>query len=369
MSTRQLIGNVTAALGALALSIAVGEAALRTIVTLPLQRPEPEIRYRPHPVRRFTLLPAQAGYSYGAPATVDGRGFRMNAQEHARSAPGATTLIALGDSFTFGLGVRDEETWPARLETRLRERTGRPMSVVNAGTISYGVFQEADLLRSAGLQATPVMVVHGLYWNDFMNAEPPSAAAADVVTPDGYFTWDRQHGEGNPVRRGVSWLFSHSAFLFTLRQTVEQQYQDGSSSAYGRAFSRMIDRGLTSDEWAPIEKFYRDLKTLGDEHGFVTFSIIMPVNAIVGGSHAESHPFAIEARRRLDALAIPYLDAFTLWSQKGYGVKPFLPQGPDGHLNADGYSLIADAIAERLLSTPAMANALKADPGLRSRTR
>jgi lysophospholipase L1-like esterase len=167
----------------------------------------------------------------------------------------------------------------------------------------------------------------------------------------------------------MSWLFGHSAFLFTLRQTVQQQDQDGSSRAYARAFSRMVDRGLTSDEWAPIERFYRDLKALGDKHGFVTLSVIMPVNAVVGQSHAENHPFAVEARRRLDALGIPYLDAFTLWSKNGYGVKPFLPQGPDGHLNADGYRLIADAIAERLLSTPAMANALKADPELRSRAR
>jgi len=145
MRSRRMVGNVAVLAVAAGVSLAAGELVLRTFVSLPPRRVEPEVRYTPHAVRRFTLLPNQKAYSYGAAVTIDQRGFRTNGGTAGRY--GCPVVFALGDSFTFGLGVADEETWPARLERRLKDRIGGGTSVVNGGTISYGVFQELDLLR------------------------------------------------------------------------------------------------------------------------------------------------------------------------------------------------------------------------------
>ena len=49
-----------------------------------------------------------------------------------------TRLAVLGDSFTFGLGVRDDKIWPAILERRLREEFPQSnVGVINAGVNSY----------------------------------------------------------------------------------------------------------------------------------------------------------------------------------------------------------------------------------------
>lgn len=239
----------------------------------------------------------------------------------------------------------------------MRGQLGQPISVVNGGTISYGVFQELDVLRSAGVPLRPVVVVHGLYWNDFMNSEPPAPTEPVVVTDDGRLVWDQppvQAGVGRTIRATLA----KSALFFTLKQALGQFRQDGGSQ-YSRAYSAMLERGLTPEEWKPIEAFYRDLLALGNASGFATFVIIMPINDVVAKSDAHEHPYPREARRRLDALGIPYLDAFQLWSQAGHGVRPFLPQGVDAHLNAEGYRFLAEAAAARMLAAPQIAERLR----------
>lgn len=58
--------------------------------------------------------------------------------------PGEVRVLCLGDSVTFGLGVRDDETYPARLQEALRrspELAGRPVTVLNAGVPGWSVAQ------------------------------------------------------------------------------------------------------------------------------------------------------------------------------------------------------------------------------------
>ncbi len=359
MQLRRIAGNAAAVLIGLFVAVSLGELLLRQFVTLPMQRIEPEIRYRPHPARRFTLLPDQVANTYGAAASIDGRGFRMNGHDYAGRANSGARILALGDSFTFGLGVGNEETWPAQLEKTLRSDVGLPVSVINAGTISYGVFQELDLLRSSGLKTQPTIVVHGLYWNDFMNAAPPAPHSPSVLTADGYFVWDRPAGEENPIRRAASKVVSQSAFLYSLRQVVSQLGRREKSTDYALAFSNMVENGLTPSEWQYVEDFYLQLKSVGDEHEFQNFVVIMPVNGIVCRPGAKDQPYPAEARRRLEALEIPYLDAFSLWAEKGCNKRTFLPQGPDAHLNAAGYQLIAEALADHLLASPVTSAAIR----------
>ena len=140
---------------------------------------------------------------------------------------------------------------------------------------------------------------------------------------------------------------------------VLAQFQNFS---YAVAFDSLLERGLTQSEWKPIEDFYRELLELGRTHSFQTVVVLMPVKGLVCESGAANHPYPAEARRRLEALGIPYLDGFTLWAEHGCKERTFLPQGPDAHLNADGYRLIAGALAETILTTPALMEAMRQPP-------
>lgn len=346
---RRLLGNLAAMALATAVALAIGEALLRPFVTLPLPRTLPEVRYDAHPVRRFTLRPSQRAFTYGAPVAIDARGFREGGAPVPDAAP---RLLALGDSFTFGMGVTDEETWPARVQRELSAR-GRDVAVVNAGTISYGVFQQADLLRERGLAIRPVTVIHGLYWNDFMNAAAPSPGEASPVTPNGYFVWDRLEAQTDGLTGRARALASRSALLFSVRQAVSNVTADrAGTSAYGRAFERFVREGLTPDEWQPLEQFYRDLVSLGTTQGFGVLVVVMPISDLSARPGAAPHPYAVQAGERLRALGVPAVDALTLLRQDADAARYFLPQGADAHLNADGYARIAPAIAAALADDP-----------------
>jgi lysophospholipase L1-like esterase len=79
---------------------------------------------------------------------------------------GAFRILALGDSTTFGLGVNDDETWPAVLESLLREKTGRPVEVINAGVPGYTAFQGLRYLEDRGLSLAPDLVLATFGFND-----------------------------------------------------------------------------------------------------------------------------------------------------------------------------------------------------------
>jgi lysophospholipase L1-like esterase len=346
---KSLLANLILLGVVLLISLAAGEAVLRAFVRLPMKRILPEVKYASHPVRRFTLVPSQTAFTYGAPVRIDGLAFRSNGAESSGHGE-RVDVLALGDSFTFGLGVRDDETWPAQLQQKLSEASGRRFDVVNAGTISYGVFQELDLLKSSALATRPRVLVHALYWNDFMNASAPEPGAASVVDTNGYLAWDRLSRPRGGLRQMMSSAVSSSALLYTLRQAVSKERTNVPGSSYATAYARFLEEGLTPREWAPVEDFYRELKRLAAERDFRLLVAIMPVSDVaIHKRPAQGHAYATGARDLLRRLDIPYVDAFQLLDAQSDVPKYFLPEAADAHLNPGGYRLVADALAKALL--------------------
>ena len=334
---RSLLGSVALTLVSAALASGAAEAILREISGAPLVRRLPEVRYDPHPVRRFTLRPSQNAFTFGAPATVGLDGFRFH------GAPGreGSRIVALGDSFTFGLGVRDEDTWPAQLEARQRARS-RPVSVVNAGTISYGVYQEMDLLREKVPSLAGTTVIHGLYWNDWMSAGPPKEGEPQPLTAQGYFSWDDL--ESRP--RGLShqawnWAGEHSALLFNVKRSARALLdRNTGTSAYARAYRKFLAGEDEHERWAPIDAFYGELSAAARAAGGTAYAVIIPDVGLVGRSAGTEHPFVRWCRASLDRHGVSYVDGFEVWARRGLGREMFLPY--NDHLSADGYRVLAE---------------------------
>ena len=92
----------------------------------------------------------------------------------ASPAVAASRVIAvLGDSLTAGLGVAADESFPARLEARLR-REGFAYRVINAGVSGDTT---AGGLRRVGwvLRARPEVVLEALGANDGLRGQSPAA--------------------------------------------------------------------------------------------------------------------------------------------------------------------------------------------------
>jgi hypothetical protein len=77
---------------------------------------------------------------WGTHVTIDAEGLRVGPRAHLTDEP---CILAVGDSYTFGDAVSDDECWPYYLE----ELLGRP--VINGGVFGYGMDQA--VLRAESL--------------------------------------------------------------------------------------------------------------------------------------------------------------------------------------------------------------------------
>jgi len=100
--------------------------------------------------------------------TIRDNGIRLNNQV-SRFEDLATAskprILAVGDSFTFGDEVNDDETWPAILEAMSQ------ISVVNGGVFGYGIDQ--TILRAEVLadEYKPEILIVGMITDDIERAE------------------------------------------------------------------------------------------------------------------------------------------------------------------------------------------------------
>ncbi|HZP42485.1 MAG TPA: GDSL-type esterase/lipase family protein [Candidatus Binatia bacterium] len=104
------------------------------------------------------------------PVRTNAAGFRGGPLPGPK-APGVFRIVALGDSFTWGYGVRARQAYPARLAARLdaalRARgRRRRVEVVNLGVPGAGPLDYLWHLEHTGLALHPDLVLVGLFAND-----------------------------------------------------------------------------------------------------------------------------------------------------------------------------------------------------------
>lgn len=110
--------------------------------------------------------------------STNSKGFRS--PEFGEKVPGEFRVLSLGESTTFGAGVRDKETYSFLLEQHLSRLEGAPRySVINAGVGAYSSFQSRVLLEERGQALEPdlVLIYHELA--DFL-----PTANRDSFAPD-----------------------------------------------------------------------------------------------------------------------------------------------------------------------------------------
>jgi lysophospholipase L1-like esterase len=108
----------------------------------------------------------------GARVRTNSRGFR-GAEVSTERPPGGVRILAIGDSSTFGYGVRVEETYPAHLERSLSKRfPGRAVEVINAGTPGWASGSGAAFLAREGLAWKPDAVLISFGYNEQLGSGP-----------------------------------------------------------------------------------------------------------------------------------------------------------------------------------------------------
>lgn len=130
--------------------------------------------------------------------------FHTNSQglrdrEYPQSKPeGKYRILVLGDSFTWGYGVEDNEIYTEILETILPET-----EVINLGVTGYSLQQEILYFKRKGLEYSPDLVVVGFCLNDIYPEDIDKAMGTSGLKVD--------DGTGNPLtRKGLFVVFKQA---------------------------------------------------------------------------------------------------------------------------------------------------------------
>ncbi len=137
-----------------------------------------------------------AGKDFDAQHSVDTYGFR-----NRWPWPEQAEIVAVGDSLTFGLGVQNDQAWPAIVQRDL----GKPL--ISLGLVGAGPQQYLRLYETFGAKLRPKLVLVGIYaQNDFWDAGMFDQWQRTGVG-DNYMVW---RNFGRPLR-----------YTFSLRHPIE----------------------------------------------------------------------------------------------------------------------------------------------------
>lgn len=185
-----VVKNLLALALGVAIALAIGEATVRLVLPQLLYR-FPQGMFVNDPELGYRLTPNFSGVSstaeYRTTIKTNSVGFREN-REFTVKASSTYRVLALGDSFTMGVGVEAEEAMAKVVESLAAERrVKRPIQVINAGVPGYNTDQELRLLNQLGLRLTPDLVILGFYvGNDIQdNYHAPQLRVVDGYLQDG----------------------------------------------------------------------------------------------------------------------------------------------------------------------------------------
>lgn len=185
---------------------------------------------------------------------TNAQGFRSRRDFSESKVPGTLRICFLGDSSTFGEGVRFEDTYPevtAKLLGKEEALAGRLVESYNFGVGGYNTTQSLWLFRRMVPAARPDVVVLGYTLSD---AEPPLFVFDEATGHVSRGPWERTLPEGLDVAVPPdTWLYKlRTARL--LWQVLKKRERTRRTVAYHRSLYEESSPG-----WAESRRALREL--------------------------------------------------------------------------------------------------------------
>ncbi|MBI4445097.1 MAG: SGNH/GDSL hydrolase family protein [Acidobacteria bacterium] len=273
---------------------------------------------------------------------------------YSKIKPDSTLRVAvLGDSFTFGYGAGDAETYPAQLEMVLRNSfsCGSQVEVINAGNGGTGTGEQALWYTTWVRQFHPDAVVLSVTANDLDDDQHKTLfhmRGSKEALPESREGIARQASTLRRLRAivksipGYSWLSQHSQLLALMRNAASQAIQ-----GY-RRFSLAEVKVLESDPAALFKAEVRWLKArVQEDHGVLAIAFLPSREMFYPGVNVDKirHKSKwitglLEKVCRTEG--IPFLDLTIPMSKQVASLpEPLYHSGLDAHPTPRGYREMA----------------------------
>lgn len=289
--------------------------------------------------------------------------------------PQKRKIFVIGDSLTFGYWVNEEESWPAILEVRLNEKYP-DLQVVNTATPGHSTFDQLAVLKEVVPRYRPEMVIVGFsvgndYYDNYQDRDlgrrlgirlPQDEEGKAKGNSLSQILYDAQYAK--PLRSFRKWLKWHSYLLNFLWLRLAPTVAAQNHWTFSYPFNPKFLKGV---EWT--HSAFVAMKEFLHEQNCELLVAILPTKEQIDFEHYEQDYENRRRRARWIDYRFPPRDKLPVYSQilaevllkeeipyvdlyenflRHKSKKLFFPT--DFHPSKQGYRLIADEVAEYLLT-------------------
>jgi lysophospholipase L1-like esterase len=279
-----------------------------------------------HPTRGWTPGPNVEKHDYSQEFQVlqkhNSLGFR-GPEFALEKPPRRTRIFAVGDSQTYGIGVENDETFSAVLES-----LDPSLQVINGGVGAYGTDQELLLLQEWIGRLAPDLVVLAYFWNDLPDIVDGKYTQAELhegrvrfVPPDpptiDHPTFAHHLEKHEKLRRRYGWLRLESRLYRLLSDRLK--VLDHATRAWrGIDDTRHAPFHLTPEQVAAATELtyalLHEMVELSRRYGAPFVLLVIPdqvqvePDAVVYGVHDWMLDAQDRVRRFAEREGIPFID-------------------------------------------------------------
>lgn len=348
-----LSANGLLVVGSLVFTLGVAEFGVRRLVDTAQQKPL-AIREIDHANRRLSFLPDRSQHYQTSEFSFDASYNRFGRRDidwSREAIADSSSVIMLGDSFVFGIGVDDAGTVPSLLEVRAADE-GIVSEVMNFGMPAgappgYAILLEDAFARgfAAGTVVAAVFVGNDFYPSVLTEfAEPPAVPAPPPAEPSR--GWLSRSALFELLRTRVSQSARVVGFVLTVGRWLGVPVYDG-------AGTYVYLRERTPEQEALFQEILSHLERMHvacNAEGRRFLVVVFPNRIQVENGDELTNAIYDAERPGRDVLSycrrhgIPCLDLLPELARvyRSTGEPLYFPI--DRHLNASGYRVAADSI-------------------------
>ena len=234
-------------------------------------------------------------------------------------AEGEYRILALGDSVTFGWGVPQHQIFAFRLEQLLQGSLQRPVRVINSGVGGYNTVQEVTYFKQEGVTFQPDLVMLTYVQNDIEENKGP------------FDPWTARSLRGKSLPGmlktllGKLWFFRlvHHTYHYALPKQLKGQSSNPLQGGKG---------------WSDSMSALGELAAMCEEHQ-------IPLIVFFRGSN-KNNPLFEDVVRHVHGVPVKDMGP---WFE-GLDESSLVNSKVDGHPNAEGHRVMAEHMADEIVS-------------------